>query len=149
MTDRIRRDRATPDTKGKIDSWTKWVADSSEPFEIHYDRTVSFWVIEGREEITFADGTVLDVQKDDFVTVRPGIRGIWTVIEPITNLLCTMTPDRLLETLACSRVVSTLQAFPLSSAPESGTCLSERAGSFIPVFLTGRTCRQTSKGVAI
>ena len=33
-----------------------------------------------------ADGTVLDVQKDDFVTVTPGIRGIWTVIEPITNL---------------------------------------------------------------
>lgn len=86
VTDRIRRDRATPDTKGKIVSWTKWVADSSEPFEIHYDRAVSFCVIEGRAEITFTGGTMLDVQKDDFVTITPDIRGIWTVIEPIANL---------------------------------------------------------------
>jgi uncharacterized cupin superfamily protein len=85
-TDRIRRDRATPDTKRKIVSWTKWEADSTEPFEIHYDRAVSFCVIQGRAEIAFTDGTKLDLQPDDFVTINPDIKGVWTVIEPITNL---------------------------------------------------------------
>lgn len=55
-------------------------------FEIHYDHAVSFCVIEGRAEITFTGGTMRDVQKDDFVTITPDIRGIWTVIEPIANL---------------------------------------------------------------
>ncbi len=85
-TDRIQRHHATPDTRRMVGSWTKWEADSREPFEIHYDRAVSFCVMEGRAEIAFNDGTRLDVQKDDFVTIHPDIKGVWTVIEPITNL---------------------------------------------------------------
>ena len=85
-TDLFRRDRATPDIKREVACWTKWEARSSEPFEIHYDRAVSFCVVEGRADIAFTDGTKLDVQKDDFVTIEPNIRGVWTVIEPITNL---------------------------------------------------------------
>ncbi|WP_171899893.1 MULTISPECIES: cupin domain-containing protein [unclassified Rhizobium] len=86
QTDRIQRDRVTPDAQRKIASWTKWEANATEPFEIHYDRAVSFCVMEGRAKIAFTDGTSLDVQKDDFVTIKPDIKGVWTVIEPITNL---------------------------------------------------------------
>lgn len=85
-TDRIQRNCATPEAKRAVASWTSWQAGSGKPFEIHYDRAVSFCVIEGRAEIMFSDGTRLDVQKDDFVTIEPDIKGVWTVIEPITNL---------------------------------------------------------------
>lgn len=85
-TDRIQRDHATPETKRDVASWTKWEAGSGKPFEIHYDRAVSFCVMEGLADIMFTDGTRLDVQKDDFVTINPDIKGVWTVVEPITNL---------------------------------------------------------------
>ena len=86
QTDRVQRDRATPEIKKRVASWTAWEADAREPFEIHYDRAVSFCVMEGRAEIAFTDGTRLAVQKDDFVTIKPDIKGVWTVLEPITNL---------------------------------------------------------------
>lgn len=85
-TGHIQRTCATPEIKREVASWTKWEAAAGEPFEIHYDRAVSFCVVDGRAEIAFADGTRLDVQTDDFVTIEPDIKGAWTVIEPITNL---------------------------------------------------------------
>ncbi|MBZ7924939.1 cupin domain-containing protein [Ensifer adhaerens] len=85
-TDRIQRARATTDAKRQAATWTKWESGMTEPFEIHYDRAVSFCVVEGRGEIRFTDGTQLDIQRDDFVTIHPEIRGVWTVLEPITNL---------------------------------------------------------------
>lgn len=85
-TDRIQRECATPEIRRDVASWTIWEAGSGEPFEIHYDRAVSFCVMDGRAEIAFTDGTRLDIRKDDFVTIEPDIKGVWTVIEPITNL---------------------------------------------------------------
>jgi|GEM_PF-5106993 len=85
-TNHITRERATPEIKKKVAGWTTWEAGSGEPFEIHYDRAVSFCVVDGLAEIAFADGTRLGVQTDDFVTIEPDIKGVWTVIEPITNL---------------------------------------------------------------
>ncbi|MCP8897109.1 DUF861 domain-containing protein [Shinella daejeonensis] len=85
-TDLIQRDRATSRTKADVASWTRWEAGSGEPFEIHYDQAVSFCVVEGRARIAFSDGTKLDIEKDDFVTISPDIKGVWTVLEPITNL---------------------------------------------------------------
>ena len=38
------------------------------------------------ELVAFTDGTRLAVQKGDFVTIKPDIKGVWTVLEPITNL---------------------------------------------------------------
>jgi uncharacterized cupin superfamily protein len=84
--DLIQRDQATPETRALVSSWTKWEASAGAPFEIHYDRAVSFCVMDGRAEIAFTNGTQLNVQKDDFVTIKPDIKGVWTVIEPITNL---------------------------------------------------------------
>lgn len=85
-TDRIQRAHATADAKRLAASWTKWESGLIEPFEIHYDRAVSFCVVQGRAEIRFTDGTRLDLERDDFVTIHPDIKGVWTVIEPITNL---------------------------------------------------------------
>ncbi|MFS8053238.1 hypothetical protein QD357_10410 [Rhizobium sp. BR 317] len=85
-TDRIRREGASQETKRQTASWTTWEAVGPEPFEIHYDRPVSFFVAGGRAWIDFSDGTKLDIQSDDFVTITPDIRGVWNVIEPITNL---------------------------------------------------------------
>ncbi|WP_318913836.1 hypothetical protein [Shinella zoogloeoides] len=47
---------------------------------------MSFCVMDGRAEIAFADDTRLGIPPDDFVTIEPDIKGVWTVIEPITNL---------------------------------------------------------------
>lgn len=85
-TDHIQREQATPETKALVSSWTKWEANADAPFEIHYDRAVSFCVMDGRAKIAFTNGTRIEVQKDDFVTIKPDIKGVWTVIEPITNL---------------------------------------------------------------
>ena len=85
-TDHIRRECATPEIKKEVASWTVWEAGSDAPFEIRYDRAVSFCVVDGQAEIVFSDGTRLDVQKDDFVTIEPDTKGVWTVIRPITNL---------------------------------------------------------------
>ena len=85
-TGHIQRTGATPEIKREVASWTKWEAAAVEAFEIHYDRAVSFCVMDGRAEIAFADGTRLDVQPDDFVTIDPDIKGVWTVIQPITTL---------------------------------------------------------------
>ncbi|MCZ4433196.1 hypothetical protein O3S81_26160 [Agrobacterium sp. SOY23] len=85
-TDRVRRERATQNTKLETASWTRWEAVGPVPFEIHYERPVSFFVAAGRAEIAFSDGSRLDIQPDDFVTITPDIKGMWTIIEPITNL---------------------------------------------------------------
>ncbi|MEX2693089.1 hypothetical protein [Rhizobium mongolense] len=85
-TDNIRRESASPETKRETSAWTTWEAPDPEPFEIHYNRPVSFFVAGGRARIEFTDGTNLDIQPDDFVTITPDIKGVWNIIEPITNL---------------------------------------------------------------
>ncbi len=85
-THHVQRECVTPEIKRAVSSWTMWEAGSDAPFEIHYDRTVSFCVVEGRAQILFSNSDVLDIQKDDFVTIRPDIKGVWTVIEPLRNL---------------------------------------------------------------
>ncbi len=82
----VRRESATSQVKETTADWTVWNANGAEPFEIHYQRAVSFRVVRGNAEIAFSDGTRLDVTQDDFVPIHPEIRGVWTIIEPIENL---------------------------------------------------------------
>lgn len=111
----VQRQCATPEIRREVASWTKWEAGAGEPFEIHYGRAVSFCVMEGRAEIAFADGAGFDIQEGDFVTIEPDIRGIWTVIEPITNHTGIMSVGRLRD--AARPLVRGRPTPPLSSFP--------------------------------
>ncbi|TPI27620.1 cupin domain-containing protein [Mesorhizobium sp. B3-2-1] len=81
----VSRSESTPETVATAGAWELWRVEPSLPFEIEYDRAVTFFAVSGHAEITFNDGTLLDVRAGDLVTIRPPLKGVWRVIEPIEN----------------------------------------------------------------
>ncbi len=83
----FKRRKATEDTKRKIAGWEVW--DCADPtFSHDYDRTVTMYVHDGAAVLTFADGTTVDVQPGDTLTVQKGASATWTISAPIRNSYC-------------------------------------------------------------
>ena len=80
----FKRRKATEDTKRKIANWDIW--DCADPeFKYDYERRVSLYVHQGKAELTFSDGEVVDLQPGDFLTIEQGASAIWKITEPIRN----------------------------------------------------------------
>ncbi len=80
----FKRRKATEDTKRKISDWEIWECADPE-FKHDYDRTVSLFVHEGAAELKFADGSEVDLQAGDFLTIEQGASVVWTFSAPIRN----------------------------------------------------------------
>ncbi|QMU58830.1 MAG: DUF861 domain-containing protein [Boseongicola sp.] len=90
LTDRLldaeqfKRRKATEDTKRKIAGWEIW--ECADPtFSHNYDRTVTMYVHEGAADLKFSDGTTVDLQSGDTLTVQAGASADWTISKPIKN----------------------------------------------------------------
>ncbi|UTW08070.1 cupin domain-containing protein [Pseudomonas benzenivorans] len=83
----FKRRKATEDTKRKIANWAIWGCADPE-FQYAYERRVSLYVHQGRAELTFSDGEVVDLQPGDFLTIEQGASAIWKITEPIRNSYC-------------------------------------------------------------
>lgn len=80
----FKRRKATEDTKRKIDGWEVW--ECADPaFDYDYNRTVTMYVQAGAAVLTFADGTSVDIQPGDTLTVQAGARASWVITSPIRN----------------------------------------------------------------
>ncbi|EEW24617.1 cupin domain-containing protein [Rhodobacter ferrooxidans] len=51
-------------------------------WRVAYDEWEYFHILEGRSQLTDADGQTITLNPGDSHIIRPGFRGIWTVLEP-------------------------------------------------------------------
>lgn len=80
----FKRRKATEDTKRKIKGWEIW--ECGDPsFEYSYDRTVTMFVHEGAASLDFADGSSVDIEPGDTLTVLAGAQASWSISDPIRN----------------------------------------------------------------
>lgn len=80
----FKRRKATEDTKRKISGWEIWECADPE-FSYEYDSTISLFVHEGSAELEFSDGSGVDLQAGDFLTIQQGASAVWTITAPIRN----------------------------------------------------------------
>lgn len=83
----FKRRKATEDTKRKITDWQIWECNDPE-FSHDYDRTVSLYVQKGAADLTFADGSKVDLQAGDFLTIQKGASAVWVIDGGIRNCYC-------------------------------------------------------------
>ncbi|MEQ8442339.1 MAG: cupin domain-containing protein [Alphaproteobacteria bacterium] len=80
----FQRRTATEDTGRKIADWEIWECGDPE-FSYDYDRTVTLYVHEGAAVLTFSDGSSVDLQPGDMLTIRQGGSADWAISKPIRN----------------------------------------------------------------
>ena len=83
----FKRQKATDEIRAEIKGWEIWECAESE-FSHDYDRKVSLFVHEGGAQLTFSDGSEVDLQAGDFLTTEAGASAVWTFIAPIRNSYC-------------------------------------------------------------
>ena len=83
----FKRRLATEDTKRKVVDWDIWECADAE-FSHDYDRTVSLYVNEGSAILSFADGSQVDLQAGDFLTIAQGASAVWAISSPLRNSYC-------------------------------------------------------------
>ncbi len=81
----FKRRKATEDTKRKIVDWEIW--ECADPkFDYVYDRTVTMYVEDGGAHLAFSDGTEVDIQVGDTLTIQAGSNAVWKIESSIRNL---------------------------------------------------------------
>ena len=72
----FKRRKATEDTKRKLSEWPIWECADPE-FSHDYDQTVSLFVHEGGADLKFSDGSEVNLQAGDFLTIEQGASAVW------------------------------------------------------------------------
>ncbi len=82
--EKVRKKKPSPEELAELDvsSWPVWEKGVSE-FDWVYDEEETFYVLEGRVEVTLDDGTRIEIEPGDLVTFAKGVRCRWKVLEPI------------------------------------------------------------------
>ncbi len=83
----VSRRKASSDTCRKLVDWAVWNCQVEE-YTNEYDRTVSYYVKEGKAILSFNSGEILDVESGDLVTIEEETVVCWNVIEPISAHYC-------------------------------------------------------------
>ncbi|HKT98279.1 MAG TPA: cupin domain-containing protein [Paraburkholderia sp.] len=86
-TIRITKICATADIERKTASWATWLCEIGR-FEHRYVPGASFYVVRGQASLTFSDGTKLDIEGGDFVSIDEGAEAVWDIRAPIETRYC-------------------------------------------------------------
>lgn len=84
---RITKCRVTADIERKTASWATWLCDLDR-FEHRYVPGASFYVVRGQASLMFSDGTKLDIESGDFVSIGEGAEAVWDIRAPIETRYC-------------------------------------------------------------
>ena len=79
--------RATKDIERKTIEWSTWVC-NDDSYAHRYFPGASFYVVRGRARLTFPDGTVVDVEAGDFVSIATGAEATWKIDAEIETRYC-------------------------------------------------------------
>jgi uncharacterized cupin superfamily protein len=78
------RRAASPDLRDQILRWEIW--ECNDPtFSYNYDQSVTLHVNRGAASLAFSDGSSVDLQQGDVLTIRRGISAVWTIPDGIQN----------------------------------------------------------------
>ncbi len=80
----FQRRKATVDTVRKLSGWEIWEC-SAPTYSHDYVHTVSLYVHAGKAVLEFCDGSQVDLQAGDFLTIEAGSRATWTISTPMKN----------------------------------------------------------------
>jgi uncharacterized cupin superfamily protein len=78
----ISRVRAPADIEHATADWETWLCDSS-TFQHRYVPGATFYVVEGRAQLTFAHGAHLEIEAGDVVSIGNGAEAVWEISAPI------------------------------------------------------------------
>lgn len=80
----FKRHTAEPDALSAIRGWDVWVCTET-TFQHSYECTVDLYVHEGSAKLAFADGTQVELQPGDAMTIVKGASAAWSIRPPIRN----------------------------------------------------------------